>query len=395
MARRSPLLIVWITVFVDLVGFGIIIPLQPFYVETAGGSGLEVGLLFASYSLAQFVFVPLWGRLSDRIGRRPVILLTLVGTGLSFFLFAAAYDSLLWLFVSRILAGFFGGNIAVAQAYVADVTDEANRARGMGLIGMAFGLGFVLGPAIGGALALLGPVWPPAFAGAMALANALAAAFRLPESHALAARDTEFRWLDARGWQAARADGSLARLFALVFLSTFAFANMETTFALLAKRNLGLERSGAALLFVFIGVISAGIQGGLIGRLARRFGPARLVLTGTSVLALALLLAPWVHHLATMLAICLLLAVGTSLNRPSLNTLISYRAGSTQGAVLGTAASLGSLARVAGPAAGGVLWDLRYWLPYAVGAAVMLVAVLLALGLPTGAAPDASAASTG
>ena len=381
MARRSPIAIVWMTVFIDLVGFGIIIPLQPFYVESAGGTGMEVGLLFALYSLAQFVTVPLWGRLSDRVGRRPVILFTLLGTGLAFLLFAWAYDSLPWLFVSRGLAGVFGGNVAVAQAYVADVTDEEGRARGMGLIGMAFGLGFVLGPAIGGALALAGPAWPPAVAGAMALANLLVAFFVLPESHAEAKRSEAFRWIDPAGWRAAARDHTLARLFAIAFLSTFAFSNMETTFALLVQRNLGLERVGASLLFVFIGVVAALTQGGLVGRLARRFGAARLVVTGTALLAVALATAPAVGSLTAMLAVCLLLAVGSSLNRPSLNTLVSFRAGRTQGAVLGTAASLGSLARVLGPAAGGMLWDVRFWLPYATGAAGMAVALALALGL--------------
>jgi MFS transporter, DHA1 family, tetracycline resistance protein len=381
--RRSPLVVVWLAVFIDLVGFGIIIPLQPFYVEATGGSGAHVGALFAAYSFAQFVCLPLWGRLSDRIGRRPVLLMTLLGTGISFLVFAAAYDQILWLFVARTAAGAFGGSISTAQAYIGDVTAPEDRARGMGLVGMAIGMGFVLGPALGGLLALLGPAWPPAFAGVLALGNA-ALAFRvLSESRPPEARSAEqvpWRWFEPTGFRAVRGRPVLAVLFVVLFLSTFAFSQLETTFALLVNRNLGFERTGTALLFVYMGVIGAAIQGGLFGRLGRRFGVARLVVVAAGLLAVGLLLLPWVGRLGMMLAVLTPVAIGFSLNRPGINTLISLEADAkVQGAVLGSANGLASLARVFGPATGGVLWDLGYALPYQVGAAVMGVAGALAV----------------
>ena len=384
MRKRSPLLVAFLTVFIDLVGFGIIIPLQPFYVDAAGGSGAAVGALFAAYSFAQFLFVPIWGRVSDRVGRRPVILLTLVGTGVSFLVFAGAIHSLFWLFAARIAAGIFGANLATARAYVADVTPPEERARGMGLIGAAFGMGFVLGPAIGGALALLGPAWPPAVAGVLALANAAFALVALPESRPVEARGTPapWRWFDPQGMRAARRQPVLGVLFLILFLGTFAFSNLETTFSLLLHRNLHYGRSQASLLFVYIGVISAIVQGGLLGRLSRRFGPPRLIVAGTALLAVGLAVLPWTSALGGVLGLCAGVAVGSSLNRPAINALVSILAGEgAQGALLGTASSLSSLARMVGPALGGVLWDVAWHLPYDVGAGVMAVASVMALGV--------------
>lgn len=383
MPRRASLAVVFFTVFIDLVGFGIIIPLQPFYVSAAGGSGAAVGALFAAYSFAQFLCVPLWGRFADRVGRRPVILVTLAGTGISFLVFAAALHSLVLLFVARTAAGIFGGNLATARAYVGDVTGAEDRARGMGLIGAAFGLGFVLGPAIGGALALLGPAWPPAVAGLLAIANLCFAAFALPESHPKEAREAHaepWRWVDPKGLRAARRQPVLGALFLILFLGTFAFSNLETTFSLLLERNLSMGRSQASLVFVFIGVVSAIVQGGLLGRLAKRFGAPRLVAAGTGLLSAGLALLPWVHGIGLLLVLTGIVAVGSSLNRPSINALVSLIAGEAeQGALLGTASSLSSLGRVVGPALGGVLWDVGFHLPYDVGAAVMGVAFVMAL----------------
>ena len=185
----SPLLIIFITVFIDLLGFGIIIPLLPFYAEHFGASALIVGLLSSSFSLAQFLFAPFWGRLSDRIGRRPVILIGLLGSALSYAFFALA-TSLPMLFVARSLAGIAGANIPTAQAFIADTTTAETRARGMGLIGAAFGLGFIFGPAIGGFLSHWGYAAPAWFAAALSLANFVAAVFLLPESRPPHARDT-------------------------------------------------------------------------------------------------------------------------------------------------------------------------------------------------------------
>lgn len=383
MNRSSPLGVIFLTVFIDLVGFGIIIPLQPFYVEAAGGSGLHVGALFASYSFGQFLFVPIWGRLSDRIGRRPVILMTLVGTGVSFAVFAAAGDLLWLLFVARTAAGIFAGSMATAQAYIADVTTKEDRARGMGIIGAAFGLGFVVGPALGGALAILGPAWPPALAAGLAFGNAIFAAFVLRESRdPEVAQRTVFRWFDPQGLRAARRNRTLALSFAILFLATVAFANLETTFSLLMAHNLGLGRTGTSWLFVYLGVFAAVVQGGLLGRLTRRFGSAALVVVGTGSLCISMAILPELTTLPLVLGACAFVAVGSSLNRPSINTIVSLESGTdAQGALLGTASSVSSLGRVVGPAVGGVLWDVAPQLPYQFGAGVMLVAFVLALGL--------------
>lgn len=385
MRGRSPLAVIFLTVFIDLVGFGIVIPLIPFYAEAAGGSGAVVGLLFASYSVAQFLFVPLWGRLSDRVGRRPVILVSLVGTGLSFLLFALAHDALLWLFVSRFAAGAFGGSIATAQAYIGDVTDAEGRAKGMGLVGAAFGLGFILGPGIGGLLSAAGPFWPPAAAGFMALANAVLAAVVLPESRPAKERapaGPKPKWFASAGLAAAGRDRPLGALYLVSFLAVFAFSNFETTFALLLQENLAYDRSQAAWLFVYIGVLSATIQGGLFGRLTARFGPRNLVVAGTVLVAAGLFVLPEVGSLGPLLVVTAVVAVGTAVNRPSINTLVSFRAGpERQGAYLGTGASLASLARVLGPAAAGFLWDAGHVVPYWVAAGVMAVAGLVAVRL--------------
>src|ERR671917_2048605 len=179
--KRSPLAVIFVTVFIDLVGFGIVIPLLPFYASRLGASPLSIGLLFASYSVMQLVFSPVLGRLSDRHGRRPVLLLSLLGTALGFFILGFA-DTLALLFVGRVIDGVSGGNISTAQAYVADVTTPENRAKGMGLVGAAFGLGFIFGPAIGGTLSLWGKSVPFIFAGCLALANAVLLYFALPET---------------------------------------------------------------------------------------------------------------------------------------------------------------------------------------------------------------------
>ncbi len=383
--KRAPLAVIFLTVLIDVIGLGIIIPLQPFYVEVAGGSGAHVGALFGIYSLAQFLFVPVWGRVSDRIGRRPVILLTLLGTGIAFLVFAVALDSLVWLFVSRIAAGICGGNLAVAHAYVGDVTTAENRARGMGMVGAAFGLGFVLGPAAGGALAIIGPMWPPAAAGVLALANAVFAVFALPESLPVERRTTQrqpWRLMDPAGLRALRGRPVLGGLLLILFLSTAAFSNLETTFALLVQRNFDYGRTETSMLFVYIGLIAVAIQGGLLGRLVDRFGAQRLVVTGCVLLTIGLAALPALDSLPALLTACAVLAVGSSLNRPSINALVSLQANaSEQGALLGTAASLASLARVVGPTSAGALWDLNYALPYQLGAAVMGIACVVAVAV--------------
>jgi DHA1 family tetracycline resistance protein-like MFS transporter len=353
--KRSPLLVIFVTVFIDLVGFGIVIPVLPFYVEGTqfDASPRAVGLLFASYSVMQLVFTPILGRLSDKYGRRPVLFFSLLGTSLGFFVLGFA--TTLWmLFAGRIIDGITGGNISTAQAYIADVTTEENRAKGMGLIGAAFGLGFIFGPAIGGILSRWGVHVPFLFAGALSLANATLLYFVLPET---VTPDHPARQSAATGrWsQLARAlrQSRLAFVLAVYFLFVTAFSVMTASFGLFTLYRFGFDAHDTGWIFAFVGVVGAGIQGGLIGRLVKAFGEPALVIAGALLFTASLVLIPLTGpHTGTpaLLALGALFALGNGLATPSLTSLASKSAGAgEQGGVLGVTQSVASLARVVGP----------------------------------------------
>ena len=270
----SPLLVIFVTVFINLLGFGIIIPLLPFYAEHFGASALIVGLLSTSFSLMQFLFAPFWGRLSDRIGRRPVILIGLIGSALWYSLFALA-TSLTMLFVARCLAGIAGANIPTAQAFIADITTKENRARGMGMIGAAFGLGFVFGPAIGGFLSHWGYAAPAWFAAAISFANFVAALFLLPESRSASDDREQAGRLEA--FRRALVRPHLPLVLLVYFLVLVAFSSFEATFALFSERQFGFTSTTIGYMFAWIGVVLATVQGALVGRVAKRVGEQRIV----------------------------------------------------------------------------------------------------------------------
>ncbi|HYY41951.1 MAG TPA: MFS transporter, partial [Pyrinomonadaceae bacterium] len=343
--RRSPLLVIFITVFIDLIGFGIVIPVLPFYVEGTkfNATPRAVGLLFASYSVMQLLFTPILGRLSDRYGRRPVLFLSLLGTSLGFLILGFART--LWmLFVGRIIDGITGGNISTAQAYIADVTTKEERAKGMGLIGAAFGLGFTFGPAIGGILSKWGISVPFIFAGALALANAVLLYFTLPETvtpdHPARASAASGRWTQLAG---ALRQPRLAFVLVIYFMFVVAFSIMTASFALFTMYRFGYDPVHNGYIFMYVGLIGALIQGGLIGRLAKRFGELPLVIVGAFCFALALLAIPLMSPgagLLALLGIGGLFAIGNSLATPSLQTLASKSAGAgEQGGVLGVVQS--------------------------------------------------------
>jgi MFS transporter, DHA1 family, tetracycline resistance protein len=353
--NRSPLLVIFITVFIDLIGFGIVIPVLPFYVEGSrfNASPRMVGLLFASYSIMQLFFTPVLGRLSDKYGRRPVLLVSLLGTAAGFLMLGLA-TSLWMLFAGRIIDGISGGNISTAQAYIADVTTPENRAKGMGIIGAAFGLGFIFGPAIGGVLSRWGIEVPFLFAAGLALANATLLYFVLPETvtkdHPARASAAGARWTQLFH---ALKQQRLAFVLGIYFLFIVAFSIMTSSFALFTMFRFGYDAHDTGWLFVYVGVIGAIIQGGLIGRLVKRFGELQLVIAGALLFAASLFIIPLTGPhtgLVTLLAVGALFATGNALSTPSLTSLASKTVGrAEQGGVLGVTQSVASLARATGP----------------------------------------------
>ena len=369
----SPLVILFITVFIDLLGFGIIIPLLPFYAESFGASAFAIGLLSTSFSLMQFLFSPIWGRWSDQIGRKPIILIGLLGSCLSYVTMALA-GSLTLLFVARVVGGIAGANIPTAQAYIADVTTPENRARGMGLMGAAFGLGFIFGPAIGGLLSRFSPETPMWCAAALCFANFVAACFLLPESRPASASTRSLSRMEA--FRHAMTQPTLLLILALYFIVTMAFSAFEATFALFTEARFGFTAASIGFLFAFIGAIIALIQGVFIGRVVKRVGERRVIPGAILGIAISIGMLTVVWSVPTLLVALGLLAMGMGFNNPSLSSLVSKLSHEDdQGGILGLASSLASLGRVVGPAWGGYLYD-AYGMttPYLGAAGLMLVA---------------------
>jgi len=402
--KRSPLIVIFTTVFIDLVGFGIVIPVLPFYAEGTifNATPRTVGLLFASYSVMQLIFSPILGGLSDKFGRRPVLLLSIIGTGIGFLVLGYAYT--LWmLFAGRILDGITGGNISTAQAYIADITTKENRAKGMGLIGAAFGLGFIFGPAIGGILSHWGIHVPFFFAAGLCFANALLLYFTLEET---VTPDHPARNSAARGRGLKHVLQSLKQprlgfVLTIYFLFIVAFSIMTTSFSLYTMFRFGYDAQHNGYLFAYVGLIAVVIQGGLIGRLVKKFGELPLVVFGAFCFAASLFAVPFVGPAAGGLAGLLIgggvFSLGNSLATPALTSLASKSVGAAeQGTVLGVTQSVASLARAVGPFLAAVLInssvahmgadgerhfmsDHSLFVTFWTGSVIMAVACLLAL----------------
>lgn len=399
---RSPLVIIFVTVFIDLVGFGIVIPVLPLYAKNFQASDAMVGLLLASYSGMQFIFSPILGRLSDRYGRRPILLFSILGTSLGFLVMGLA-NTLWLLFVARIIDGVTGGNISTAQAYIADVTPPEKRSHGMGLIGAAFGLGFIFGPALGGILSRISLGAPFLFAAGLAAANAAALYFLLPESlsseHRAKAggRASIARVFEESGsWQ-------LAAVMATYFFATVSFALLTAIFPLFTNGRFHLDALHNGYIFAYLGLIGALIQGGMIGRLSRTVGDKPLAVVGTLVLAVSMFALPLSPTIIGLLAASTGIAIGNSLVTPTLNAIASKSVNASwQGRVLGVMQSAASMARILGPLLGGVLLGTATETsptfgrtPYWAAAAFMLVAFGISTTMRQEALPEPAVSSAG
>jgi len=365
--RKVSLFVLFLTVFIDLVGFGMVVPFLSFYAREYHASGVAVGSVVGIYSIMQFFFAPVWGRLSDRIGRRPVILISLVTSCIGYLLFALA-RSLTLLLLSRLIAGAGGANIGTAQAYIADSTSEEDRARGMGLIGAAFGIGFILGPPLSAFLSsvgihfgLHGNMLPGLAASGLSLTALLIAFFVLGESKRPDAtvRAKVPPQFDARLWHELARHALLGAIMLTLFLTLLSVAGMETSVTLHARDRFGFRQKEMAYFFLFMGLIVGTIQGGLIGRLAKLLGERKLIAIGAAAFTIGLGLVPTVYSVPLLYVVAFFIAVGQGLCYPSLTSLLTKVSppGET-GSMLGMASGVGSLARFIGPILSGYLYDL-------------------------------------
>ncbi|MEW6369117.1 MAG: MFS transporter [Acidobacteriota bacterium] len=382
--NKRALTVIFLVVFIDLVGFGIVIPLLPLYGEQYHPGPAQFGTLMMIYSLMQFLFSPILGRLSDRYGRRPVLLISLTGNVAGYLTFAFQ-QSLEALFLARIVAGICGGNISTAHAVIADTTGPQDRAKGMGLVGAAFGLGFIFGPAIGGIALEISESAPGLFAAGLSAAAFVFALIALPETWSaekrLGGASRRYGTFSLEGLLRAVSHPQIGVLLLIFFLTTFAFANFEGTFALYLEHRMGLGPKQVAYLFAYVGILGAVIQGGLIGRVVKAFGERRLVVTGLALLACGFAGLILIDTTPPMLALLGVLALGTGLANPSLSSLVSKHATiDEQGGVFGIYQSVASFARILGPF-WGVYSFQRFGtnFPYVTAGAVSLACCALAL----------------
>lgn len=386
----KPLLIIFITIFIDLLGFGIVIPLLPFFAQDFNATPLEIGFLVSAYSWMQFIFAPILGNLSDKYGRRPILFLSIIGSGIGYLIMGFA-GSLLMVFAGRILGGITGANLSTAQAYIADVTSRENRAKGMGLFGMAFGLGFILGPALAGILSKFGHAVPFFAAAGLSFANAVMLYFILPESRKFNEAVAEKKNRIVELLESFK-DSRFAVVTLEYFLLVMAFSMMTTAFPLYTNFSFNYSAEETGYVLAYVGLIAVIIQGGLLGKLSKAFGESNLVVAGCFILVLSLLAVPFVSKdsfgLIGLLIGSGFFAIGNSIASPSLTTLASKNADEAeQGKALGVLQSAASLARAISPTITGILlnnavnqidnYTLKrsFW----TASAVMFIAALVAL----------------
>ena len=379
---RSRLGVILLTVFIDLVGFGIVLPILPYYAQRFGAHGLGFGAVVFIYSAMQFLATAVLGKLSDRVGRRPVILATTLinAAGYCLFAFAGSYTAL---FVSRLISGFAGGNIAAAQAYIADITSPAARSRGMGLLGAAFGVGFILGPAIGGLAGHYGgPAAPGLVAAGLSLVNFVSAYFILGESLRVEHRVAR-ELLDFGHMREALARPRLRPLMLIFAIVPFAFSGYTVALPLYAGAAFGWRERELGWFFTIVGIVAAVVQGYVFGKLARRTSERRLVIAATFGMVVGIAPVPFLGSTAALYAWTLVLAFANSIGGPALTGLISvYSAPTEQGTMLGVAQAFGALGRTGGPLVMGALYDaLGARFSFLAAAGFMLCSGVVSLGL--------------
>jgi DHA1 family tetracycline resistance protein-like MFS transporter len=381
--QNKRLLTLFLIVFIDLLGFSLILPLLPYYAETFGATPFQIGLLVASYAAAQLVGAPLLGRMSDRFGRRPVLLISLVGTFIGFLMLGFA-NSLWMLFASRILDGFTGGNISVAQAYITDITDESNRAKGLGLLGAAFGLGFIIGPAVGGILSIYGFALPAFVAAGFSLISILGVIFLLPESLTEAARADianreRQKFSIGNLWRAINRP-RVGPILNVRFFYGLAFAIFQTIFPLYALYRFGLDARSTGFVLTYVGILVVFVQGFLVGWMASRFDEYRLIFLATFLMMVSLFAWALVPTIIALLIILAPLALAAGTLNTLLNSTLSKAVYQEEvGGTLGLSASLESLTRVISPTAGGILLgSVGPWAPGIAGGLIMIWTVIYA-----------------
>jgi DHA1 family tetracycline resistance protein-like MFS transporter len=356
MRRRSPLVSIFLIVLVDILGMTIILPLLPFYAESLGATPLIVGLLLSTYAACQLIAGPILGQISDRIGRKPVLLLSQCGTFAGFLLLAAS-QSLLPVFLARVIDGLTAGNISVAQAYIADVTEEEKRTQSFALIGIAFGIGFLLGPAVSGFLAQFSYRYPIYLAAGLSATSIGATFFLLPGGHGHQKQES-LGW--SKTWRVFW-EPAMSRLFLQFTSYAFTFSLLITGFALFAERRftyggVPFQAKHVGYVLAFLGLVGIVIQGGLIRHLVRRIGEARLIVAGFASLVIGMIAVGLVYRLDELVVVMVILSFGSSVVRPALTTLITQVAGrQRQGTALGLMQSLNSIAQIVSPTIGGAL----------------------------------------
>ena len=381
-SSRARFGIIFLTVVIDLIGYGIIIPILPYYAQRLGAGGIGLGALLGVYSLMQFVATAVLGRTSDRVGRRPILLATMVCNAVGYVIFAAAHSYAV-LFLARVVSGFAGGNISAAQAYMADITSPAERSRGMGVIGAAFGLGFVIGPVVGGLSAhYVGPAAPGLIAAGLSVLNFVSAYFILPESLRAEHRTERSTWDFSHIPNAIR-DPRLGPLMAAWAIAPFAFAGYSVALPLWAGVLWGWREQQLGWLFFAIGVTAAIVQGYLFGKLARRVGDRALLIAGGFGMALAIAIIPALHTTGALYMWTVVLAFSNSIFGPAATGLVSVFAAPTeQGTVLGAAQALSALGRLLGPIVIGRVYDASHGAAFLAAGAVMALGGLATLRVP-------------